>query len=143
MRKPETSFYTSIHRLLPKNIYYEKMSNPYRSGTPDVWYSGQKRDLWVEYKYEKYPIRTTEINLSLSELQKKWLLDRHKEGRHVAVICGTDKFHAFFLRDLWREPAKLEYFTMTKHDLANCLIHFLNEASDELVQGLDYRKHNI
>jgi hypothetical protein len=49
--KPETTFIQSIHRHLPKEVYREKMANPYRGGTPDVWYSGYKSDLWVEYKF--------------------------------------------------------------------------------------------
>ena len=60
--KPETTFITSVNRLLPigavedvplfepipmkrKWIGYEKMNNPYSSGTADSWYSGKGGDL--------------------------------------------------------------------------------------------------
>lgn len=86
--KPETTFTHSIHRHLPKEVYREKMANPYRGGTPDVWYSGNKRDLWVEYKFiPKLAVRVPN-KIELSELQRLWLEARQVEGRNVAVIVG-------------------------------------------------------
>lgn len=86
--KPETTFIQSIHRHLPKEVYREKMANPYRGGTPDVWYSGNKRDLWVEYKFiPKLAVRVPN-KIELSELQRLWLEARQAEGRNVAVIVG-------------------------------------------------------
>jgi hypothetical protein len=76
---PENRFIAAIHRQLPKELYREKMHNPYRGGTFDVWYSGNKADLWIEYKWG---------NNSLSALQLKWGEGRHKEGRKVAVARG-------------------------------------------------------
>ena len=65
------------------------MANPYRGGTPDVWYSGDKSDLWIEYKYiEKLPIKVP-IKIDLSQLQVLWLCNRHNEGRNLAVVVGT------------------------------------------------------
>lgn len=89
--KPETNFYTAIHKLLPKNLHREKMHNPYRGGTADVWYSGNADDLWVEYKYIAKPPKLAPIHVSkdLSPLQLQWLRQRHKEGRNVIVILGT------------------------------------------------------
>ena len=86
--KPETTFTHSIHRHLPKEVYREKMANPYRGGAPDVWYSGNKRDLWVEYKFiPKLAVRVPN-KIELSELQRLWLEARQVEGRNVAVIVG-------------------------------------------------------
>ena len=65
------------------------MYNPLRRGTPDVWYSGNKGDLWVEYKWlPKLPklIRTRDL---LSPLQLMWIEARHDEGRTVWVIVGS------------------------------------------------------
>lgn len=89
--KPETTYYTAVNKLLPKMIYREKMHNPYRGGTPDVWYSGNRDDLWVEYKYLKTVPKKAAIDVKklLSPLQQKWLIDRYEEGRNVAVIIGT------------------------------------------------------
>lgn len=86
--KPETTFIQSIHRHLPKEVYREKMANPYRGGTPDVWYSGYKNDLWVEYKFiPKLAVRVPN-KIEVSELQRLWLEARQSEGRNVAVIVG-------------------------------------------------------
>ncbi|PPC99608.1 MAG: hypothetical protein CTY35_03460 [Methylotenera sp.] len=93
-QKPESRFSSSINKLLPLELHYEKMNNPYRSGTADFWYSGTKADLWVEYKYlPKVPSNAYSLvsgnKPALSVLQQKWLKGRHKEGRRVAVIVGT------------------------------------------------------
>lgn len=63
------------------------MHNPYRGGTPDVWYSGTQ-DCWIEYKW--LPTQPKKARApALSELQKKWLRDRFFEGRTVMVIVGS------------------------------------------------------
>lgn len=95
MSKPENTFIAAVHRHLPVSVYHEKMANPYRGGTADVWYDGRFRDLWVEYKFLVLPKRAgTTISLvagkdpMLSVLQQKWLGDRAKNGRDVWVIVG-------------------------------------------------------
>lgn len=89
--KPESLYYRGVHRLLPKGLHVEKMNNPYRGGTADVWYSGNGGDLWVEYKFIQKPPNKALIDVSkeLSSLQMQWLRDRHLEGRSVCVILGT------------------------------------------------------
>jgi hypothetical protein len=85
--KPETSFIAGVSKYL--TCYAEKMHNPYRGGTPDVWYSGRKRDLWVEYKFVVLPARDdTKVVPNLSALQLHWLKTRRVEGRNVLVIVG-------------------------------------------------------
>ena len=87
MSKPETSFILGVHKYV--DCYAEKMHNPYRGGTPDVWYSGMARDLWVEYKFVTVPARAdTVIVPNLSKLQLNWLTLRRNEGRNVAVVVG-------------------------------------------------------
>lgn len=93
-RKPESTFSSSINKRLPIGLHYEKMNNPYRGGTADFWYSGNKADLWVEYKWvQKIPKKEYSLvdgaTPSLSKLQQQWLLKRHSEGRRVVVIVGT------------------------------------------------------
>lgn len=105
--KPETTFIASVNRLLPlkrlkmcasvrtdthktKWIGYEKMNNPYSSGTADSWYSGKGGDLWIEYKFlpripQRGSVSPTKL---LSALQLQWLTERYEEGRNVAVIIG-------------------------------------------------------
>lgn len=89
MAKPESTFIGSVHKHLPASLYRIKNNNMYNSGQPDCWYSGNKSDLWVEYKFVVVPkLDLTLIIPSLSELQRNWLVSRHDEGRKVAVIIG-------------------------------------------------------
>lgn len=86
--KPESSFIRGVHKYLPPGLHFEKMNNPYSSGTPDVYYSGPQGDLWVEYKFLPALAVRANNKVNLSELQRMWLHGRHKEGRNVAVIVG-------------------------------------------------------
>lgn len=70
------------------------MHNPYRGGTPDVWYSGPGGDLWIEYKWQTWP-KSNLIVPELSPLQNDWLTRRRNEGRRVGVIVGTPKGAVF------------------------------------------------
>lgn len=123
--KPETRFYTAVHRLLPPSLHKEKMMNPYRGGTADVWYSGTADDLWVEYKYiSKPPVRASIlIHKELSPLQLLWLKERHKEGRNVVVILGTPKGAWIYERLDWENqevtPSQLEQNGLSKADVAD------------------------
>lgn len=88
--KPETSFIGKIHKKLPLTVYHMKNHNVYTGGVPDVWYSGQGADMWIEYKYVdplpvSVPIRPMKL---LSTLQAEWLAKRYDQGRNVAVIIG-------------------------------------------------------
>jgi hypothetical protein len=109
--KPETVFTRSVHRHLPPALYRMKTHNPYLSGPADMWYSGRRADLWVEYKFEVLPKRpTTLVAPGLSALQVDWLRDRHQEGRNVAVIVGCAEGGVVF-RDLeWEKALTLVEF---------------------------------
>ena len=107
--KPETRFIGGVHKHLP-STYTEKMSNPWRSGTADVWYSGNKGDLWVEYKFiEKLP-RNAEILPDLSPQQLRWLNNRFDEGRNVAVIVGTPTGGVIYREKEWAQPLSRDVF---------------------------------
>ena len=93
---PENNFISSVHKHLPVKLYRMKNSNPYNGGIADVWYSGKRRDLWIEYKFIAVPKRPdTTIDLvsgkspEISALQQEWLRARHEEGRNVGVIIGS------------------------------------------------------
>ena len=110
---PENSFIASIHRQfdklgLPRVPYAEKMHNPYRGGTFDVWYSGCGKsscDLWVEYKFiPELPKRDTTLVLpDLSELQRHWGQERYEEGRNVWVILGCREGGVIYTDMAWEE----------------------------------------
>lgn len=102
-QKPETKFIQSIHRLIPE-VYFEKNNNPWRSGTPDVWYSGDKGDLWIEYKYlGQFPANKA-IYPELTAQQTRWLNNRYKEGRNVAVVLGTKTGGVVYINKDWNNP---------------------------------------
>lgn len=122
--KPETRFYTAVHKLLPKELHREKMHNPYRGGTADVWYSGTLDDLWVEYKWLPVVPKMSDIPIGkfLSPLQLQWLQKRHEEGRNVVVILGSPEGAWIFERRSWEgslHPNQLRDARMTKRDVAD------------------------
>ena len=117
--KPENRFINSINDRLPikkrsgstkarakfdtsKWIHYEKMNNPYNSGTADSYYSGI-RDIWIEWKFlPKLPVRDMTMiypQKLLSALQLEWLNGRWSEGRLVFVGIGCPD-GGVLLRDL-------------------------------------------
>lgn len=142
--KPENRFINSVNDRMPikkrsgstkaRNsvpesewIHYEKMNNPYNSGTADSWYSGHN-DIWVEWKYlPKLPVRDlTLINpcKMLTALQQEWLRGRYLEGRNVFVIVGCPDGGVLF-RDLsWEKEMSTRTFRdllQSKNSLAETL----------------------
>lgn len=93
MSKPENRYIARVHKKLHESVYTEKMANPFRGGTPDVYYEGDQNDLWVEYKYlESLPLTFTPTNpngkTKVTPLQAKWLRRAYGNGRNVCVILG-------------------------------------------------------
>ena len=88
--KPETTFSKGVLSHIPRSVYHMKNNNPYLGGVPDLWFSGNSADLWVEVKYlPRVPRRDSVVPTELlSKLQAQWLERRHREGRQVAVIIG-------------------------------------------------------
>lgn len=123
-KKPETRFYTAVHKALPPDVYREKFHNMYRGGTPDCWYSGSAADLWVEYKWiarlnKRAPI---DISQSLSPLQLRWLGERYEEGRNVVVILGTPEGAWVFEDRGWDkplDPSHIRNTELTPRDVAD------------------------
>lgn len=120
-QKPETVFIKSVHRHLPPDLYVCKNHNEYNGGIADCWYDGE-RDLWVEYKFIKVPVRdTTVIDLvngkdpAISVLQQEWLKARHANGRSVGVIVGSEKGGVWFPGDSWNK-------TYTAAEFRNLLV---------------------
>lgn len=140
--KPETNFYTAVHKLLKgKGVFYMKNYNPLQGGIPDCWYSGTKQDLWVEYKFIKMPARpTTPVKVDLSDLQQLWLNDRQVEGRNVAVIVGCADGGVLMEHGVWNSPWTMQEFRdalRTKRELAAWLLKFTCGDDD----GANPRRH--
>lgn len=128
--KPETTFYESLHKRIKKHepkIHIEKMYNPYRGGTWDVWYSGNGGDLWIEYKWlTKIPTRPdTLVSPGLSPLQLAWGSGRYAEGRNLAVIVGCPEGGVVYQDVGWEEelPAHVfRYMLRSREKLAEFII---------------------
>lgn len=85
-KQPENSFIQAVHKKLPSTVYYEKMHNIFRGGTPDCYYEGAKNNLWIEYKWS--PTTPTSYKLNLSALQLRWLKRSAENNRAPWVILG-------------------------------------------------------
>lgn len=109
MSKPENSFIAGVHRYV--SCYKEKTNNPYRGGTPDVYYEGQ-RHLWVEYKFIEVPKRgSTPILADLSALQKDWLCRCHLNTGRARVIVGCKEGGVILeTPDQWEQPMPTSEF---------------------------------
>lgn len=101
--KPENNFIRGVNKHLPRT-YAEKMNNPWRAGTADVWYSGSAGDLWVEYKFLERVPRSKEILPDLTPRQRRWLNNRFDEGRNVAVVLGTPMGGVIYRNKEWMNP---------------------------------------
>lgn len=115
-RGPENTFIASVHRHLPVGLYSMKNHNEYNGGIADCWYDGE-RDLWIEYKFIKVPVRDTTVidlingkNPAISTLQQTWLKDRYANGRQVGVVVGSEKGGVWFPGVSWdRTYTALEF----------------------------------
>ena len=125
MATPENTFISSVHRHLPVGLYHMKNHNQYNGGIADVWYSGSKNDLWIEYKFVNVPKRdATVIIPGLSELQKDWLKTRYLEGRSVGVIIGSKNGGVWLPNIEWVQPLSTGEFLsriLSRHALADLI----------------------
>ena len=120
--KPETTFYTSVHRFLPPSLHREKMFNPYRGGTWDFWLSGLKSDLWIEYKWLAKIPKAALITPDLSPKQQHWGNSRLSEGRKLAVIVGTPEGGVRYTHGAWNyaiAPQEFRAQLMPRKELAH------------------------
>jgi len=85
----ESQFTQSINKQIKNEVYVWKINCNFAKGVPDAYYSGDKADLWVEYKYLQSTPKRSKIIPNLSRLQQKWLTRAKKQGRNVAVVVGT------------------------------------------------------
>jgi hypothetical protein len=127
-RKPETTFTNGVHRHLSMAVYHMKNHNDYVGGIPDVWYSGYRNDLWVEYKY--LPVSTPR-NIVIPDLSLKqlyWIKSRRAEGRNCWVIVGC-KPGGVIYTDLWEmehgiQPQIFLARTLTRKEIAEQIESF-------------------
>ena len=104
-QKPETRAAKLVNDWLPSSVYFEKMHNVYRGGTPDFYYEGPSDMLWVEYKHFPHYPRSwsviTDEHRGLSRLQQNWLRRARNNHRKTAVIAKHPQGYALFVGDDW------------------------------------------
>jgi len=110
-RKPENTYIARVHRHLDEAVYREKTNNPYRGGTPDVLYEGNKDNLWIEYKwFDTLPPLVELVDKKLSRLQQSWLRRCHGNERPCAVIVGCPSGGIIYPGTSWEIPIPRETF---------------------------------
>lgn len=125
-QKPENVFINSVHQKFggPKP-YFEKTNNPWRAGTPDVYYSGSKSELWIEYKFLPKIPKSAEILPDLTPRQRRWLNERFNEGRNVAVVLGTPDGGVIYRNKEWMNPlssTEIEAKLLSRAEIARWII---------------------
>lgn len=115
---PENRYIQAVGRRLPPSVYAEKTNNPYRRGTPDMYYEGNRDCLWVEYKWKKeVPKQGVSPVLLLSSLQADWLNRAFNNGRSVAVIIGTPEGGLIYPYASWTQR-HTRFAPLTKQEVA-------------------------
>lgn len=135
MSGPENRFIAAVHRRLSPTVYREKMNNPYRGGTFDVWYSGKLGDMWIEYKWVPR-LPKARLVPELSELQKKWGRGRYKEGRRLRVVVGSPTGAVVFnTPDQWEEGIESSKWTLLSKEEIAIYIALLTAGKEEEKDG--------
>ena len=118
MSHPENRFIDKVHRKLrplkkSRAFYYAKIQVSGNNGWPDCYYSGDKADLWAEYKWvsqRDFPKRdATQIKLGASKNQRSWLQGRHSEGRSVCLIIGSPYGHVVLVPPLPESISRADF----------------------------------
>ena len=139
--KPETRYYVRVNRRLPSTtiLHRQKFSAGFTNGTADYWYSGNKADLWIEYKWADRKQGNIDVGNLLSALQKHWLNSRTNEGRNVAVIVGTPRGSQIFVGGTWERMCPIEEFVLTDAQVAQYITGFclydVSESSGKNCNG--------
>lgn len=107
---PEGKLIDKVHRQLCSSIYKLKMNMGFGapSGVADMFYEGDKEDLFVEYKY--IPNWEKKRTVPMSQLtinQVNWISRRMNKKRPVAVIIGDAKGRIMWIDSTnWKNPIK-------------------------------------
>lgn len=108
-RGPEGRFKTKVDKLLPKSVYHQAMNVMFSNGTPDRYYEGRSKSLWVEYKWIPKPQNIKPIDLC-SPLQARWIQRARANGVAVWVVVGSPAGAAISKYDGLRVPMEEKQF---------------------------------
>ncbi len=128
----EGTFTQSINQAVRRfpPAYAWKISDKYTAGVPDAYYSGNKADLWVEYKWTSSLPKKADVKPTLSELQKDWLRQQFARGRDVAVIVGSPQGCIIYEGLDWENPVPATPDnTLTKKKVIEWLVQKINRAT--------------
>jgi hypothetical protein len=125
----ESQYTAAINQAVRRHppAYAWKISDRFTAGIPDAYYSGNNGDLWVEYKWLGKPTKALP-KPALSELQKDWLLNQHRNGRNVAVIVGTPERSVIYPKDTWHKDPDSSIIVQNKKDVVQWIIHQILQA---------------
>ena len=112
----EGKYTQSINQAVRQHppAYAWKIHDNYAGGVPDAYYSGNKADLWVEYKWVQAFPKRAPVNPKLSELQRDWLRRHHAHGRNVAVIIASPEGGVIYPGISWDTPQPIDQHTLYK-----------------------------
>lgn len=126
LAKPESRFYRRVDSKLPppSKLHRQKIGPATANGTADSWYSGNRADLWIEYKWCSRVTGNIDVYSLLSALQRHWIEARQNEGRNVAVVVGTPKGNQIFAGHTWRQSFPIGAFNLNDQQVANFIAGF-------------------
>lgn len=136
MRKKETKFIERLVKKLPSSVFHWKIHAAFANGTPDSWFSDDKGDLWVEFKWVDEAILGVEAGATA--LQRYWLNQRHKEGRNVAIIVGSPTGVALLRNEEWNRP--IESFDLSIQDTATWISNEVKHEREALYRSTPHSK---
>ena len=86
----ERQLYEAVNRRIPKTVHHQGMTGASMvcNGTPDRYYDGVVRDLWVEYKMLRSLPRSGVAVGDYTPLQLRWMTRRWERGKNVIGVVG-------------------------------------------------------
>ena len=138
----EHGYIRSIHKKLPPDLYHWKINDTFQGGVADAFYRGNKRILFVEYKFIKtLPVReTTLIVPDCSVLQIKWLKDSYNDGVPTVVIVGSPHGGVLFLHRAWEKGVCKQTFLGHTLPAAAIAAAIYSHCTVENTSVYDYKK---
>lgn len=122
--KPERRFRQSITKYFKgKGLYAWSINDSWHAGVPDHYYSGNKADMWAEYKFfptdrAKFDLTRPDKTPKLTRIQQGWLNNQHDRGRIVRVIVGMPSGGVILLDKEWMAPVIVHHIA-TREEIAN------------------------
>lgn len=146
----EKALIKAINRKLPKSIHHQSMTfgSMSMNGTPDQYYDGPSRDLWVEYKMLKSMPRSGLVGGvdakkqgCYSPLQFDWMERRYIHARSLLPVPNVIGIVGLPNRTVvvqttpteWREGSSISK-AISLEEVITCITVFCSQSSDLLVR---------